>query len=76
MRLDKSCPFCGSTKDPASRAMHTNRGMRYVVVCHNCGARGPGHETLQGAIDAWTVRYSNILDKLQDSPQGQEGSDE
>lgn len=76
MRLDKSCPFCGSTKDAASRAMHTNKGILYVVVCHNCGARGPGRETLHDAIDAWTMRYSNILDKLDAQPQPGQAQEE
>lgn len=58
MRLDNSCPFCGEHKHVASAHISSLVGKteQFVVVCHNCGARGPVADALNDAIDAWLVR--------------------
>lgn len=58
MRLDNSCPFCGEDKQVASARINSLVGNteQFVVVCHNCGARGPVANDLNAAIEAWQVR--------------------
>jgi Lar family restriction alleviation protein len=55
MRLEKSCPFCGSD-DAYVQFWRNDNNMKYVVVCQRCGARGPSCKSRHDAEDAWQVR--------------------
>lgn len=63
MRLDRSCPFCGEGKQVAtSSVLSVKTGKtQFVVVCNRCGAHGPVQDSLNEAIDAWTVRTPKAI---------------
>jgi restriction alleviation protein Lar len=48
----EACPFCG---EESHRTYCTEEGL-YVILCSNCGARGPTGESLEEAWDGWDSR--------------------
>lgn len=61
----KPCPFCGGKSDYFFRNNVDKRNTWLCfdidnwVSCEDCGSSTCMHETSEGAIDAWNVRYEN-----------------
>ncbi len=59
-RVGEICPFCGSTHAPQLSVRDEIPSRPHVVICRNCGARGPAKELPEHAIAAWNRRAQPV----------------
>lgn len=55
--LPSSCPFCGSVSAPPDL---DGDDVSWVVVCPDCGGRGPTRSTRDDAVAAWNRRIFSM----------------